>query len=172
MKTAAKKWTLLPLLLLAGWVMAAPAAAVTIGYPSTDHASFLVDVPSDWEVSPGEEEGDFVDVNSDSGVYLAFRTIEGSEDAMQGAIEDTVAYLQENYKNVTVGDPKDVKQAGLEGFLMDGEGKDEDGTAIVFRAAWLALADGTIGEIWFAAPASDKAGIAAAAKALNSFRVP
>jgi len=29
-----------------------------------------------------------------------------------------------------------------------------------------------VGEIWFAAPADDKAGIAAASKALNSFRAP
>jgi hypothetical protein len=91
---------------------------------------------------------------------------------MEEATESSIAYLKENYKNVDLGEPVDAKQAGLTGFYMDGSGKDEDGTAIVFRMAWLALNDGTIGEIWFAAPADDKAGIAAASKALNSFRAP
>lgn len=172
MKLSVPKLTPVALLLCTGLVLASSAQAGKMGYPSPDHASFFVDLPDGWEVTPGEEVGDFVDVNSDSGVYLAFRTIEGSESAMQEAIEDSVAYLKENYKGVDVGEPKDVTQAGLTGFMMDGTGKDEDGTEIVFRMAWLALNDGNIGEIWFAAPADDKAGIAAASRALNSFRAP
>lgn len=172
MKWTFQKLAQIPLLLLTGWLVAAPAPAATLGYPSIDHASFLVDIPDSWEVAPGEEVGDFVDVNSPSGVYLAFRTIPGSESAMTEAIEETVAYLEENYKNVAVGEPVDATQSGLTGFYMDGSGKDADGTGVVFRMAWLALKDGTVGEIWFAAPADDKAGIAAASKALNSFRAP
>lgn len=172
MKVSTKKLALVPLLLLAGSLVAVQAHAGTMGYPSTDDASFLVDIPAGWEVEPGEEVGDFVHVNSDSGVYLAFRTLPGSESAMEDAIEETVAYLEENYKNVDVGEPVDANQAGLTGFYMDGTGKDADGAGVVFRMAWLALKDGTVGEIWFAAPAKDKAGIAEAAKALNSFRAP
>ena len=172
MRLSVPKVALVTLLLAAGLVLASPVQAGTMGYPSPDHASFLVDLPDGWEVTAADEVGDFVDVNSDSGVYLAFRTIEGSESAMQEAIEDSVGYLKETYKNVNVGEPVDAHQAGLTGFYMDGSGKDEDGTDIVFRMAWLALKDGHIGEIWFAAPADDKAGIAAAAKALNSFRAP
>lgn len=172
MKLSVRTLALVPCLLLAGMVVSAPARAGVLGYPSTDHASFLVDIPDSWEVEPGEEVGDFVDVNSPSGVYLAFRTIAGSESAMQDAIEESVAYLEENYKNVTVGEPTDASQAGLTGFYMDGSGKDADGGGVVFRMAWLALKDGNIGEIWFAAPADDKAGIAAASKVLNSFRAP
>lgn len=172
MKLATSKLALVLLLLSVGLVVAPPAQAGVLGYPTTEDASFLVDIPDSWEVEPGEEVGDFVDVNSPSGVYLAFRTIPGSETAMEEAIGDTVAYLEENYKNVNVGEPVDATQAGLTGFYMDGSGKDADGTGVVFRMAWLALEDGTVGEIWFAAPAADKAGIAAAAKALNSFRAP
>ena len=172
MKLSVQKFMFVALLLSAGLILASSAQAGVLGYPSTDHASFLVDIPDSWEVTPGEEVGDFVDVNSDSGVYLAFRTIEGSESAMQEAIEDSVAYLKENYKNVSVGEPVDAHQAGLTGFYMDGTGKDEDGAGVVFRMAWLALKDGTIGEIWFAAPADDKAGAAAAGRVLNSFRAP
>lgn len=172
MKLASKKLTLVLSLLLATLTVASPALATVLGYPSTEDASFLVDIPGNWEVEPGEAEGDYVHVNSPSGVYLAFRTIPGSDDAMQQAIEESVAYLEETYQNVSVGEPVEAKQAGLEGFFMDGTGKDEDGTPVTFRMAWLALNDGHIGEIWFAAPASDKAGIAAAAKALSSFRAP
>jgi hypothetical protein len=172
MKMSAKALALVPILLMAAGLATSPADAGTLGYPTTDHASFLVDIPDSWEVTPGEELGDYVHVNSPSGVYLAFRTIPGSESAMDEAIEGSVAYLEEAYKNVSVGEPTDANQKGLEGFYMDGSGKDEDGTAVTFRMAFLALKDGSIGEIWFAAPASDKAGIAAAAKALNSFRAP
>ena len=172
MKLASKHLvpTLLSLLVLVS--LAPPAHATVLGYPSTDDASFLVDVPDSWEIEPGAEVGDYVHVNSPSGVYLAFRTIPGSEDAMQQAIEESVAYLEENYGDVNVAEPVPAKQAGLEGFFMDGSGKDGDGKPVTFRMAWLALNDGHIGEIWFAAPANDKGGIAAAAKALNSFRAP
>ena len=113
MKLSVPKLALVPLLMFAGLVVASPAQAGVLGYPTTDHASFLVDIPDGWEVTPGDDEGDFVDVNSDSGVYLAFRTIAGSDSAMQEAIEDSVGYLKENYKNVDVGEPVDTKQAGL-----------------------------------------------------------
>ena len=172
MKLASKRFSLIPLLLLAGLAVASQARATVLGYPSTDHASFLVEVPSDWEIGPGEAEGDYVHVNSPSGVYLAFRTIPGSEDAIQQAIEESVAFLEENYQNVSVGEPVEAKQKGLEGFFMDGTGKDR--TARPSPSAWPGWRsnDGHIGEIWFAAPASDKAGIAAAAKALGSFHAP
>lgn len=173
MKLSVPKLTPVALLLCTGLVLASSAQAGKMGYPSPDHASFFVDLPDGWEVTPGEEVGDFVDVNSDSGVYLAFRTIEGSESAMQEAIEDSVAYLQENYRNVSVGEPVSTEQqGGLTAFYMDGTGKDEEGTAMTFRMAWIALEDGKIGEIWFAAPVDAKGDIAKAAKVLGSFRAP
>lgn len=167
-----KKSVLLPLLLLAGLFAVGTLPAKTLGYPSMDNASFLVDLPNDWTVEPGESVGDYVHVNSESGVYLAFRTVEASETAMKDAIEASVAFLQENYKDVKVGDPVDAKQAGLDAFLMDGNGKDTDGNSVVFRMAWVALKDGNIGEVWFVAMADDPDGINAAGKALSSFRAP
>lgn len=168
-----KKSALLPLLLfLAGLLAVAAAPAKTLGYPDLQDASFLVDLPNDWEVEPGESIGDYVHVNSDSGVYLAFRTIEATDNAMSEAIEQSIEFLQENYQEVQVGDPVEVKQAGLDAFLMDGTGNDSEGSNVVFRMAWVALTDGTIGEIWFAAHADDRDGINAAAAALSSFRAP
>jgi hypothetical protein len=56
---------------------------------------------------------------------------------------------------------------------LDGSGVDkEDGSAVTFRAAWIALKDGKIGEIWLSAPQSDKEEIAAASKVVSSFRTP
>jgi hypothetical protein len=91
---------------------------------------------------------------------------------MKEAIEDSVAYIKETYGKVSFKEPVKAAQSGLKGFYMDGSGSDKDGEAIVFRMAWLALKDGKIGEIWFVAPADDKAGIAAASKVMNSFRAP
>lgn len=168
-----KKSALLPLMLLfVGLLAVATAQAKTLGYPSVDKASFLVDLPDDWTVEPGEGAGDYVHVNSESGVYLAFRTVEASENAMQDAIKESIAFLQDNYKNVKVGDSKEITQAGLDGFVMDGAGEDSDGAAVVFRMAWVALKDGHIGEIWFVAFSDDEDGINAGGAALSSFRAP
>lgn len=172
-KIEMKKSALLPfVLLLAGLLAFATAQAKTLGYPDMENASFLVEIPDDWTVEPGESVGDYVHVNSESGVYLAFRTVEASDNAMTQAIQDSIAFLQENYKNVKVGDPVEVKQAGQDAFLMDGTGKDSEGASVVFRMAWVALNDGNIGEVWFVAPADDKDGINAAGAALSSFRAP
>lgn len=168
-----KKSALLPLMLLfVGLLAVATAQAKTLGYPSVDKASFLVDLPDDWTVEPGEGVGDYVHVSSESGVYLAFRTVEASDNAMQDAIKESIAFLQDNYKNAKVGDPKEIKQAGLDGFVMDGVGEDSEGTAVVFRMAWVALKDGHVGEIWFVAFSDDEDGINAGGAALSSFRAP
>ena len=87
-------------------------------------------------------------------------------------LKESIAFLQDNYKNAKVGDPKEVKQAGLDGFVMDGTGEDSDGTAVVFRMAWVALKDGHVGEIWFVAFSDDEDGINAGGAALSSFRAP
>jgi hypothetical protein len=167
-----KRYTLSSVLLLVGLLTAAVAPAGTLGYPDMDNPSFLVDVPDDWEVTAGDGVGDYGHVNSDSGVYLAFRTLEASEDSMKGAMEETVAYLEENYQEVQLGEPKEDSQAGMPVFIVDGNGKDADGANVVFRMAYVKLKNGGLAEIWFAAFADDAEGIQAAAAALSSFRAP
>jgi hypothetical protein len=160
------------LLLLVGLLAATAVPAGTLGYPGMDNPSFLVDVPDDWEVTAGDGEGDFGHVNSDSGVYLAFRTLEGSADSGKAAMEETIVYVQENYQDVQLSEPKETSQAGMPAFLMDGTGKDADGADVIFRMAWIKLNDGLLAEIWFAALADDAEGIQAAAAALSSIRAP
>ena len=132
----------------------------------------MIDTPDDWEMTAGEEVGDYFDVEGPTGVTLSFRTIEGTEDAMEEAIEESMAFLKENYQDVELGEAQDSTQRGLKGFYATGKGKDEEGESVVFGMAWYALKDGHIGEIWFVAAEGDKAGATAAGKVLDSFRAP
>lgn len=168
-----RKFSLVLLLLSFAALVATPLAqAAVLGYPSTEDARFLVDLPDDWEVEPGEGEGDYVHVNSPSGVYLAFRTLPGTEDAINEAIEDSKVYIQENYTDVKLTEPVKAAQAGLQAFYVDAYGKDQEDSEVTIRMAFIGLGDGLIGEIWFAAPLDDKEGLAAAGKVINSFRKP
>jgi hypothetical protein len=160
------------LLLLAGLLTATAVPAGTLGYPDMDNPSFLVDVPDDWEVTAGDGEGDFAHVNSDSGVYLAFRTLEAGEDSGKAAMEDTIVYVQENYQDVQLSEPKEFQQDGMPAFLIDGSGKDAEGADVIFAMAWIKLQEGLLAEIWFAAPTDDADGMKAAGAALRSFRAP
>lgn len=168
--TASKRRTFAFALGLA--LLAGSARAELMAYPTSAKPSFLIDMPKNWELTQGEEEGDYVDVTGPTGVVLSFRTIPGSEKAMNGAIKESIEWLNENYSNVELDDPEDSEQNGLSGFYATGSGADEDGNAVVFGMAWYALPNGKIGEIWFAADPGDKAGITAAGKILDSFRAP
>ena len=167
------KFPYLASVLLASALTLAPLAhADTLAYPSPDAASFMVDYPSSWELTPGEAVGDYLTLMSDGGTTLMLRTLPGKSEEVEQAVKDSIAYVQENYKNVKVGDPVEVKQAGQDAFVMDGNGKDSEGASVVFRMAWVALNDGTIGEIWFVGPTEDADGIGEAAAILDSLRSP
>lgn len=154
-------------------VAATPLAADTLAYPTADDASFLIDYPSDWELVQAEEEGGYMELKAPGGgAVLNFRTIEGSEDAMQQAIADTVTYLKGRYSNVETSPAQDTTQHGLTGFFAGGTGVDESAGPIKFVCAWYGLNDGTIGEIWFVGKQDDAASAEAAKHIVNSFRPP
>lgn len=163
---------LAPLALAAGLLAAGAAGAETLGYPSAQHASFLIDYPAAWEMTPGEGPGDYVTLVGPTGVTLMLRTIPGTKASMEEAVKDSYTYLGENYTDLKLSDPSDSEQRGLTGFLATGSGKDSDGTLMVFGMAWYVVNAEEIGEIWFVASADDKAGIDAAGKVLDSFRAP
>ncbi len=172
MKTTMKASAVLCSLVLAGFATAQIASAKVYGYPSTEHASFLVDVPDDWEVTPGESEGDYVNLTGPTGAAISMRTIPGTTDDMHAAIEETKAFLEESYSNVTLTDAQEVEKQGLPGFQQGGTGKDKsDGHDVLFAMAWLALKDGHIGEIWAVVTKGDP-GAAAANNIVNSFHTP
>ncbi len=150
-------------------IFAGAASAGIIAYPTAQKPSFVVDVPDAWELEPAEEEGGFFTVTGPTGVVLSFRAVGGGD--LDGAIEESIGFIQENYSNVNLEPAKEAQQHGLSGAFAMGQGKDKStGKASVFAVAWFELKDGSIGEIWYAADAGDKAGAAAAGKILDSFR--
>lgn len=159
-------------LLLSGLVLAPSAQAETLAYPSSDNASFVVDYPANWEMEPGEEVGDYVTLNAPSGAIIQLRTIKGTEAAVKQAVQDNIDYLGENFDNVELGEPKDLKQGKLEGWVATGSGINEDDDAVGFAMYFLALPDGNVAEIWYAVVKGDQAGHKAALKVLDSFRTP
>jgi hypothetical protein len=160
------------LLLAAGLTLAVSAHADTLAYPSPDAASFMVDYPSSWEMTPGEAEGDYLTLMSEGGTTLMLRTVPGSEEEVQQAVKDSIEYVQENYKNVALSEPADSEQRGLSGFFTAGTAKDAEIGNVKIGMAWYALNDGTIGEIWFVGPVDDAAGLKQAGSILESFRSP
>jgi hypothetical protein len=148
------------------------ADAARLAYPSASAASFLIDYPDHWTMTPGEEEGDYVELEGSDGAVLFFRTIEGSEEALVEAIKDTQKDISDEYSNVVLSKAKDVEQHGLKGFLATGTGANEDGDDVQFLMAWFPLPDGTIGEIWYSAFVDDAKGTKEAVDVLNSFRAP
>ncbi len=83
---------LAPLALAAGLLAAGAAGAETLGYPSAQHASFLIDYPGDWEMTPGEGVGDYVTLIGPAGATLMLRTIPGTKESMEEAVKDTYTY--------------------------------------------------------------------------------
>jgi len=173
MKTTWKTAAVVACLLFASVGFATGAFARTLGYPSTEHASFLIDVPQDWEITPAENEGDYVTVTGPTGVVISLRTIAGSADDLKAAIDESSTFLKENYENVQITPPQASTQKGLKGFLQTGSGKDKQGGHEVgFAMAWYDLKDGKIGEVWYVVTKGDDPGRAAAGEVLGSFRAP
>lgn len=160
------------LMLAAALTLSPMAHADTLAYPSPDAASFMVDYPSSWELTPGEAVGDYLTLISEGGTTLMLRTVPGNSEEVQQAVKDSITYVQENYKDVALSEPADSEQRGLSGFYTAGTATDAEIGAVKIGMAWYALADGNIGEIWFVGPTSDANGIGEAAAILDSLRSP
>ena len=160
------------LLLAAGLTLAASAHADTLAYPSPDAASFMVDYPSSWEMTPGEAAGDYLTLIGEGGTTVMMRTVPGNAEEVQEAVKSSIEYVQENYKNVALSEPTDTAQNGLSGFFTVGTAKDAEIGDVKLGMAWYSLSDGTIGEVWFVGPVEDADGLKQAGGILNSFRSP
>ena len=159
-------------MLAAGLTLTASAHADTLAYPSSDAASFMVDYPSSWEMTPGESTGDYLTLMSDGGTTLMLRTVAGEVAELEQTIKDSIVYIHENYQEVELSDPTDSTQQGLSGFYTAGTASEKELGEVKLAMAWYALSDGTIGEIWFVAPKDDTDGINEAGAILDSFRSP
>jgi hypothetical protein len=146
------------------------AKAETIAYPTAEEPSFVLDYPANWEVTHGEEVGDYFGLTGPTGAELWLRTIPGTADDLTTAIGEMAEYLGETYSDVELGDP--VENDGvIEGFSTTGSGNSEDGP-VGFFVGWYLLGDGNLAEIWYVAEEGDQAGAGQAQTILRSFRIP
>ena len=153
-------------------LLARAAESTRIAYPTSEAASFIIEVPSDWEMTPAEESGDFFHLDGPTGALFSFRTIKGSDDALQGAIESTMGHINRLFSGVEMSDAKDWTPGGLEGFYATGFGKDKKGQEVQIGVAWCVLNDGKIAQMWFVTDAEDAKGIRAAEAIANSLKSP
>lgn len=167
-----KRSLLVAFVFTVGLVLGQSAFAVKGAYPTADAASFVIDYPESWTVTPAENAGDYVSLEGPTGALLYFRTIPGTEQDLVAAIEDTKTYLDENYADVEMSKAEDFAQHDLTGFYATATGTHEKDGEIRFVMGWLPLPDGTIGEIWYSAFADDTDGPKEAAAIMNSMRAP
>lgn len=141
----------------------------TVAYPNKDNAIFTVTAPEDWEMTPGEGEGDYFTLEGPSGAVLSFRAIEGSKDELQAAVKDGIDYLKEAYDDAQISKPEAMD--GVDGAVIGGAGKSkDDGTPCAIGMEWFVLKSGNIAEIWYEAAADDKEGADEAKAILSTFK--
>ncbi len=150
------------------------AESKTLHYPTQDDALFSIDVPSDWKVTEIEEVGDFGTLESPEGSILQFRaqkfdTEEEAKKEVDDIFDDTGKFLEENYKNIKLNEPQEIK-GDHPGAKLGGTGKDKDGNDVEFLSAMIVLGPNTVAEIWGAVFTEDKDDIQAANKILDSFK--
>jgi hypothetical protein len=160
------------LLLCASLFATSPLTAETLAYPGPDNASFLIDHPADWEVEPGEEVGDYVTLTGPTGAVVQLRTMPGDEEAVKQAVQDSMAFIEENFSNVKMGEQRSFEHLGMKTWMVGGKGDDADGEAVVFLMYLFALPDGNIADIWYSVQVADKEGMDEATQVLGSFRAP
>lgn len=152
----------------------AQAETKTLYYPSQDEPIFSIEAPSDWKLTAIEEVGDFGSLESPNGSLLQFRAqkFDSSDEAkkeVEDIVDSTVQFLNENYKEVKLNDPSELK-GELAGMQLTGKAKDKDGEESEVLSATIVIGPTTIAEIWGAVSADDKDEMAAANQILGSFK--
>lgn len=147
----------------------APASGLTrVSYPDQANMAFTVDIPSDWDMTPQEDADGYFEVEGPNGLELSFRIVPGAD--IDKAVKEHVAYLEENFTEISVADAKPVSINGLEAILLPGSGVDEDEVKRDLGAGWFKLPGGLLGELWYNADDSDAEGKQAAIAVLNSLK--
>lgn len=143
-------------------------ASQTIFYPTKEHADFSVTVPDNWELKEAEGEGGFFDLNGPTGALVSMRTIPGTAEDVDDAVKETTEWLDKNYKDVQLSEPKGEKGKS---FKAGGTGKDKgDGHEVTFALAWVRLNDKTVIEVWACVDKGDEPGAKDALQILGSVK--
>src|SRR5438874_1773953 len=77
-------------------------------------------------------------------------------------LEGHADYIQANYTDVKMTVLNDASEAGITKKWTFGTGKEKDGTAVRLLSEVVSFKSGKLVEIWYVAPNSDTAGLAAA----------
>ncbi|RBP42473.1 hypothetical protein DES53_106181 [Roseimicrobium gellanilyticum] len=161
--------SLLSLVACLAFTSVASADTTTIHYPDEENAVFTVTAPDDWEFEAGTEDDPYCTLTKEDTV-LYFKTVEGTEEALTEAIEETYEYVKETYPKAELPKPEETKIDGKPALAAAGKGKDEDGTPTEFGFAWVFVGKGKIAEIWFESADTDKKIVEEAVKILKSFK--
>lgn len=174
MKTSSlTRWAVV--LLTAAGMTSARAETKTLHYPTQDETMFSIDAPAGWEVTEIETVGDFGSLESENGSVLQFRAQEfASEDEakqeLDSIVESTFEFLQENYTDINLEDPKEITIEGQPGMQLAGTGKDKEGNAVQFLSATVVLGPKTLAEVWAAVFPEGNNDLDAAQAVLQSFK--
>jgi len=174
MHTSVRHFFALALFGLLAAFASAPASAdgamTQVFYPSQDAAEFVVEVPSAWKLIAQGEEGaeDYFEVEGPNGLELSFRTVPGAD--MEAAVKAHIAYLQEHFTEVKLGDQVETKINGMDAIILPAVAKDEDGGERDIGAGWFLISDSAIGELWYNVDNADQANKTAAIAVLNSLK--
>ena len=144
----------------------------TIAYPTVDSPSFEITVPATWELTPAEEPDGFFHLESPTGALFSFRTIEGTNESLKAAVEESIEEISKQFDDVKLGDAEDWTPNGLSGFYATGEGKDKEGKAVRIGMGWCVLTNGKIVDLWFVSDLSDEKGMNQASEIANSLKAP
>lgn len=145
------------------------AADVTVHYPNQEKAVFSITAPEDWEFEPGTEDDPYCTLSKGDTV-LYFKTVEGTEEKLEEAIEETYEYVKEEYPSAELPVPKETQIDGKPALAASGQGKDTEGTKTEFGFAWVFIGEGKIAELWYESAEEDDTVTAEALKILKSFK--
>lgn len=133
----------------------AAAGMTTLYYPDEQAAMFSIVAPDNWKVGKIDQVGDFGSLESADGSVLQFRAQQfGSDEETKKEIDSiadsTKEFLQTNYTDIQLDDPKDITVDGQPGLQLAGVGKDKAGNAVKFMSAMIFLGPQSLAEIWAA----------------------
>lgn len=156
---------------------AAPAAGkTTLYYPDQQGAMFSIQAPKDWTVSQIEEVGEFGSLQSPSTSVLQFRaqnfdTEDEAKREIDTIVESTTGFLDDNYIDIKLDEPKDITVDGQPGMQVAGTGKDRGGNEVDFLSAIIVLGPTSIAEIWAAVFPEGNNDLEVASEVLDSFKI-
>lgn len=151
------------------------AAETEILYPNTVEPLFSIQVPNNWKLTPTQADDQFFLVAGPSGVKMWFRARPiSSENELKGAIsaarESGKEWLAEYYGEILLEEGVFGDRDGMTYVSVNGTGVSKaSGEKVAFRAAFAAMPNGALAQLWCIVPESAPQGEHYAKKVIKSF---